>query len=155
MKPLVETNTKALSTGILLLRIMTGLILFVAGAGKVMGWYGGFGMTATLEMFKTNLQLSAFWTYISCYAEFIGGLLIIIGLLTRVAASALFINMLAATLLTGFKNFFMGGAAYPCLLMVIFLMLILSGPMEFSLDALLAKRKRTENIRLNLGTVAQ
>lgn len=151
MKPLVDTNARALSIAILLLRIMAGLILFVGGAGKVMGWFGGFGMTATLEMFKSNIHLSAFWTYVSCYAEFIGGLLIMIGLLTRVAATALFINMLVATLFTGFKNFFMGGAAYPCLLMVIFLAIIFSGPMFYSIDSLLAKRKKTERSNLNFS----
>jgi putative oxidoreductase len=141
MKLLVDTTTRALSTAILLLRIMAGLILFVGGAGKVMGWFGGFGMPATLEMFKTNLHLSASWTYLSSYTEFVGGFLIIIGFLTRFAAFALVINMLTATLLSGFKNFFMGGAAYPCLLFVIFLAIVLSGPMDYSIDALLVKRK--------------
>jgi putative oxidoreductase len=149
MKPLVETSTKAVSTAILLLRIMSGLILFVGGAGKVLGWFGGMGMNATLDIFKTNLHLSAFWIYLSCYTEFIGGLLIIIGLFTRIAAFALFINMLVATLFVGFKNFFMGGAAYPCLLMIIFLAIVLSGPMAFSIDAVLAKKKRIE--KLNSG----
>lgn len=151
MKPLIETNTRALSIGILLLRIMAGLILFVGGAGKVMGWFGGFGMTATLEMFKNNIHLSAFWTYVSCYAEFIGGFLVIVGLLTRFASAALFINMLVATLFTGFKNFFMGGAAYPCLLMVIFLVIVLSGPMTYSIDALLTKGKKAERRNLNFS----
>jgi putative oxidoreductase len=141
MKLLVDTTTRALSTAILLLRIMAGLILFVGGVGKVMGWFGGFGMPATLEMFKTNLHLSASWTYLSSYTEFVGGFLIIIGFLTRFAAFALVINMLTATLLSGFKNFFMGGAAYPCLLFVIFLAIVLSGPMDYSIDALLVKRK--------------
>jgi putative oxidoreductase len=149
MKPLVETSTKAVSTAILLLRIMSGLILFVGGAGKVLGWFGGMGMNATLDIFKTNLHLSAFWIYLSCYTEFIGGLLITIGLFTRIAAFALFINMLVATLFVGFKNFFMGGAAYPCLLMIIFLAIVLSGPMAFSIDAVLAKKKRIE--KLNSG----
>lgn len=151
MKPLIDTNNRTLSAAILLLRIMAGLILFVGGAGKVMGWFGGFGMPATLEMFKNNVHLSAFWTYLSCYTEFIGGFLIIIGLLTRFAAFALVINMLTATLLSGFKNFFMGGAAYPCLLFVIFLAIVLAGPMDYSIDALFAKRKRTAGRNLNFS----
>lgn len=151
MKLLVETNTRTLSTAILLLRIMTGLILFVAGAGKVMGWFGGFGMDTTLTIFKTNMHLSAFWTYISCYAEFIGGFLIMTGLLTRIAAAALVINMLVAVALTGFTNFFVGGAAFPFLLMVIFLVILLAGPMDYSIDALLARRKRAESPKLNFN----
>jgi len=152
MKPLIETNTRVVSITILLLRIMAGLILFIAGAGKIFGWFGGFGMNATIEIFNTNMHLSAFWVYVSSYTEFIGGFLIMTGLLTRVAATALFINMLTATLFVGFKNFFLGGAAYPFLLMVIFLAIILSGPMAYSLDALIAKRKKTESMNLNFST---
>ena len=151
MKLLVETNTRTLSIAILLLRIMAGLILIVAGAGKVMGWFGGFGMDTTLSMFKTNLHLSSFWTYVSCYAELIGGFLIMTGLLTRIAAAALVINMLVAVAFTGFTNFFMGGAAYPFLLMVIFLVLLLTGPMDYSIDALLARRKRVESPKMKFN----
>jgi putative oxidoreductase len=151
MKPLIETSTKAVSSAILLLRIMSGLILFVGGAGKVLGWFGGMGMNTTLDIFKTSMHLSTFWIYLSCYTEFIGGFPIIIGLFTRIAAFALFINMLVATLFVGFKNFFMGGAAYPCLLMVIFLVIILSGPMAFSIDAVLAKKKRIEKVNAGFG----
>jgi putative oxidoreductase len=153
MKPLVETNTKALSIAILLLRIMSGLILFVGGAGKVLGWFGGMGMSTTVNIFNTSMHLSAFWTHVSCYTEFIGGLLIIIGLFTRLAAFALFVNMLVATLFVGFKNFFLGGAAYPCLLMVIFLVIILSGPMAYSIDAVLATKKKTEKINRGFSMV--
>jgi putative oxidoreductase len=146
MKPLVETNVKTLSLAILLLRMMAGLILFVAGAGKVLGWFGGFGINTTLEMFKNGMQLSAFWTYLSCYTEFIGGLLIMIGFSTHPAAIALFAHMLVATYLAGFKNFFMGGEAYPCLLMIIFLVITLSGPMTFSIDAPLSRKQKSEKI---------
>ena len=152
MKPLIETNQRAVDVAILILRIMSGLILFVAGAGKVLGWFGGFGMTITVQFFKT-MHLSTFWTYVSSYGEFMGGFLVMIGLFTRFAAIALVINMLVATLLVGFRNFFLGGAAYPCLLVVIFLAIILTGPMAFSIDAWLAKRKRTEraNLKVNMA----
>lgn len=153
MKTLIETNTKAMNVGILFLRVMSGLIMFVAGAGKVMGWFGGFGMDATLQMFQSNMGLSAFWCYTSCYTEFIGGFLLIVGFLTRPAAIVLTINMLVATLFVGFKNFFIGGAAYPCLLMVVFLVIALSGPMGYSLDTLLLNRKRPDEARnLKLST---
>ena len=152
MKPLVETNQRALDVAILLLRLLTGLILFVAGAGKVLGWFGGFGMMSTVEIFRTNMHLSSFWAYLSSYTEFIGGFLIMIGLLTRFASIALLINMLVATLLVGFKNFFLGGAAYPCLLFVIFLVLVLTGPMAYSVDALLSNKKEKNRTNLNIST---
>jgi putative oxidoreductase len=153
MKPLTDTNTKTIAIGILLLRIMCGLILFVAGAGKVLGWFEGMGMNATIQAFKSGSHISTFWIYVSCYAEFIGGFLIIIGWLTRPAAFALFINMLVATLVVGFKNFFGGGAAYPCLLMVCFLVILLTGPMNFSIDSLIGPMKKGERNNLKYSTV--
>jgi putative oxidoreductase len=152
MKPLIETNQRAVDVAILLLRLMAGLILFVAGAGKVLGWFGGFGMTTTVELFKTNMQLSAFWAYLSSYTEFIGGFLIMIGLLTRFASIALLINMLVATLLVGFKNFFLGGAAYPCLLFVICLVFVLTGPLAYSIDAALSTKNEKHRINPNFST---
>jgi putative oxidoreductase len=152
MKPLIETNQRAVDVAILLLRFMAGLILFVAGAGKVLGWFGGFGMTTTLELFKTNMHLSAFWTYLSSYTEFIGGFLIMIGLPTRFASIALLINMLVATLLVGFKNFFLGGAAYPCLLFVICLVFVLTGPLAYSIDAVLSTKNEKHRINPNFST---
>lgn len=141
MKALVETNTRNLSIAILAIRIMTGLILFVAGAGKVMGWFDGFGMTTTLQMFKSGMNISSFWAYVSCYAEFLGGALLIIGLFTRPAALILTINMLVAVYFVGFKNFFLGGAAYPFLLMICFAAILLAGPTRYSIDYLLFSKK--------------
>src|SRR6185436_11553478 len=108
MNLLVGTNRRSIDVAILLIRWVTGVILFVAGAGKVFGWFGGFGMEATLGGFK-QMGLNAFWTYVSCYAELIGGFLFIFGFLTRPAALILFINMLVAVIFLGTKNFFMGG----------------------------------------------
>ena len=143
MKYLTATNSSAISLAVLLLRIMTGLILFVAGAGKALGWFGGFGMDTTVQMFKSNMNISAPWAYISTYTELIGGFLLLIGWLTRPAALLLTINMIVATVLVGFKNFFMGGAAYPCLLAVTSAAILLTGPMRYSLDALMAEGRRS------------
>jgi putative oxidoreductase len=123
---------------------MVGLIFFVAGAGKVLGWFGGFGMEGTVQMFKQHQNLSAPLAYLSSYTEFIGGLLLIIGLLTRPATFALFINMLVAVILIGFEKFFMGGAAYPFSLMISCFIILLTGPMAYSVDALFNK---TSNLK--------
>ena len=151
MSLLVGTNKRLLSIGILLFRCAVGLILFVAGAGKVFGWFGGMGLKATIDIFDAQMGIHPFWTYLSCYTELIGGFLLMPGLLTRPAAFALFINMLVATIFVGPKNFFMGGGAYPFSLMISSLLIVLSGPMLFSLDAVLfgAKKKEVAEKRFN------
>ena len=139
MNWLTATNPRLIGLGIFLLRVTVGTILFVAGASKALGWFGGIGMKTTLTYFKTDSNISAFWAYVSTYAEFIGGLMLIVGLFTRLSAFALTINMLVAVIVVGTKNFFMGGGAYPFTLMIACLLILLSGPMQISIDNLLAR----------------
>jgi putative oxidoreductase len=134
MKLLMCTNAALLNTSLLLLRLAVGIILFVAGAGKAMGWFGGQGIDATIDIFVSQMSIHPVLAYLSCYTEFIGGFLLIVGLLTRPAAFAITINMLVATVVT-LPNGFMTGASYPFSMMVSSLVILLAGPMSYSLDA--------------------
>ena len=140
------TNPRLTGIGVFLLRATVGTILFVAGAGKALGWFGGIGMKTTLKYFKDESGISAFWAYVSTYAELIGGLLLIVGLFTRLSAFALTINMLVAVIIVGTKNFFIGGGAYPFTLMIGCLLILLSGPMQISIDNLLSRNRNLKVI---------
>ena len=72
------------------LRIGTGLLFMQHGGQKLFGWFGGLGGTpgATAELFS-QMGLAG-------VLEFFGGLLIVIGLLTRPVAVILAIEMIAA-----------------------------------------------------------
>lgn len=141
MKLLTETNTALLNVSLLLLRFTVGIILFLAGAGKVLGWFGGMGIEATLDIFVSQMGIHPILAYLSCYTEFVGGFLLIVGLLTRPAAFAIMINMLVAGIVT-LPNGFMAGASYPFSMMVSSIVILLAGPMAYSLDAwLLGGRK--------------
>lgn len=134
---LIGTNGKLLNLSLLLLRLAAGVILFVVGAGKVMGWFGGAGMEATVQGFSER-GFAPFLTYLSCYTEFIGGLLLGLGLFTRPAAFAVAINMLVATIVSLPNGFFFGRAAYPFALFIISLVVLLAGPMAYSMDSALS-----------------
>ncbi|MCG6962769.1 MAG: DoxX family protein [Acidobacteria bacterium] len=121
---------------LLLLRCTVGVILFVIGAGKVLGWFGGHGMAATVQGFA-QMGIAAPLVYLSALTEFIGGLLLLIGLLTRPAAVAVTINMLVATIVMWPKGFFYGGAGYPFALLMCSIVILLAGPMAWSLDGIL------------------
>lgn len=129
-----DTNSSFISMGILFLRLTIGILLFIAGSGKAMGWFGGYGMDATLQGYG-KMGFSALLAYLSMYTEFLGGLLLIVGFLTRFAAFAIMINMLVATIVT-LPNGFMGptGAQTPFLFLVIDVVILLTGPMTHSLD---------------------
>lgn len=143
-KIFINTNPSLLNISILLLRCVAGVILFVAGSGKVLGWFGGMGLEKTIHIFVSNTGLVPALVYLSCFTEFIGGALLIIGLLTRPAAFAVTINMLVATSFMWSKGFFSGGAAYPFVIMIIALVILLAGPMDYSLDKFIFKSVNTK-----------
>jgi len=141
LKIFKDTNPTLVSIGLLLLRCTLGILLFIAGSGKLFGWFSGYGMKATIEGFG-KIGISMPLIYLSTYTELIGGLLITIGLLTRPAAFAVMINMLVATLVT-LPNGFMGptGAQTPFIFLIIDIVILLCGPMTFSMDALFFKKR--------------
>ncbi len=122
---------------LLLLRLISGLILYVAGAGKVFGWYGGYGLKKTIEAFGNMMHINAFWAYVSSYTELIGGFLLIIGLFSRPVAFFVAINMFVATYYVGWKNFFTGQGDFPFTLFICAFAILLCGPGSYSFDRLL------------------
>jgi putative oxidoreductase len=140
IKLLTKNNSTLLSTCLLLLRITVGVILFIVGSGKVLGWFDGFGMETTIKFFVTKPGFTPLLAYMSSYTEFIGGFLLIVGLLTRPAAFAVMINMTVAGIVSIPKGFVVG-AAYPFSLMVSAIIILLAGPMSFSLDSFIFRDK--------------
>ncbi len=135
---LLATDGRLLNVCLLLLRCTAGVILFVVGAGKALGWFGGRGMETTLQNFAER-GFAPFLVYLSCYTEFIGGLLLAIGLFARPAALAIAINMLVATIVSMPSGFFFGRAAYPFTIMVIAIVVLLAGPMAYSIDSMMSR----------------
>ena len=76
--------------GLLVLRVVLGVIMTVHGKQKVFG-----GMAKHIA-FVHSLGMPGSLAYFSAGAEFIGGLLLIIGLLTRLASLLVLINLLVA-----------------------------------------------------------
>jgi putative oxidoreductase len=148
MKLLTETNTALLNISLLTLRLTVGIILFLAGAGKVLGWFGGMGIEATLDIFVSQMGIHPVLAYLSSYTELIGGFLLIVGLLTRPAAFAIMINMLVAAVVT-LPNGFLKGASYPFSMMVSSIVILLAGPMAYSLDAWLLSGRNGHYLKIS------
>jgi putative oxidoreductase len=91
---------------LLVLRAVLGLVMAAYGWEKVNG-----GM-AQFKGFLVTIGIPGWMGYVSAYAELIGGILLIVGLLTRFAASAIFINMMVAVVKVTFKNGLVGAQGY-------------------------------------------
>ncbi|HEY1268130.1 MAG TPA: DoxX family protein [Candidatus Binatia bacterium] len=88
-----------------ILRVVLGIIFFAHGAQKVLGWFGGHGLKATVGS-MTSMGLPAPIAYMVCFFEFLGGLGLIVGLLTRLDALAISIVMVGAIATVHAKNGF-------------------------------------------------
>jgi putative oxidoreductase len=79
-----------------LVRLALGVTFFMHGAQKMLGWFGGYGFHATMGTFTHYLGIPAPLAFLAICAEFFGGLGLLVGLLSRVAALGIMVNMLVA-----------------------------------------------------------
>ena len=104
-KALFRTTNDA---GVTLIRLALGLVFFPHGAQKALGWFGGYGWSGTMGFLTQQLHIPAFFAVLAILAEFLGSLGLITGLLGRVAAFGIMVNMIVAiTLIHSKVGFFM------------------------------------------------
>ena len=115
---------------LLVLRAVLGLVMAAHGWLKVDG-----GM-AEFKGLLVSVGIPGWMGYISAYAELVGGILLIAGLLTRFAALATFIDMMVAVVKVHWKNGLLGAAGYqfPLALAAMAFALIFFGGGSISLD---------------------
>lgn len=133
-----------------LLRLVMGLIFFAHGAQKALGWFGGYGFSGTMGFFTQMMHIPAPFAFLAICAEFLGGLGLIFGALSRIAAFGIAVNMVVAVLLVHSQfGFFMNwtgqqkgeGFEYHLLALVIAIVLIVRGGGAFSVDQALSSRQ--------------
>jgi putative oxidoreductase len=93
IRKLIATDNDFATT---ILRLALGVIFFAHGAQKALGWFGGYGFIGTMGFFTGVMHIPAVFAFLAIAAEFLGGLGLIFGLLTRVAAFGVFCNMMVA-----------------------------------------------------------
>ena len=134
-------NAATLSSGLLIARLVFGLVMSAHGAQKLFGWFGGYSLTATGGMFEQlGFRPGRVFAAIASVTEVVGGLLIAFGLLGPVGpALVLSVMIVAAVTVHWGKGLFAGtnGIEVPLLYATFAVMLALTGPGLFSLDALL------------------
>jgi putative oxidoreductase len=137
----------------LVLRLGLGLVMFPHGAQKVLGWFGGHGFSATMEMFTGMMHVPVVFALLAVLAESAGSIGLITGCLTRVAAFGILCNMMVAIFMVHLPNgFFMNwtgkqageGFEYHILAIAIAIVLILVGGGKWSVDRAIASRIRGE-----------
>ncbi|UXI03451.1 DoxX family protein [Photobacterium sp. TY1-4] len=91
--------------GALSLRIPAGIIFMAHGSQKLFGWFGGYGLEGTGQwMASIGLEPGVLMALMAGSAEFFGGLLLVLGLLTRPTALILAVTMVVAIVSVHLEN---------------------------------------------------
>ncbi len=131
-----------------ILRLAAGIMIFPHGLQKTFGWFGGAGFPAQMAGFE-RMHVPAVFGLLAIAAEFLGGLGLILGALTRVAAFGLAADMIVGVYLLHWRNgFFMNwsghqkgeGFEFHILAVSIALVLMVRGGGAASVDRALARR---------------
>ena len=130
-----------------ILRLVLGVVFFAHGAQKMLGWFGGYGFSGTMGFFTGAMHIPAPLAFLAIAAEFFGGLGLILGFLTRIAAFGIAANMVVAIgMVHGAFGLFMNwtgaqkgeGFEYHLLVLAITAFLIIRGAGAYSLDRAIA-----------------
>jgi putative oxidoreductase len=133
-----------------IIRIASGIVFFAHGAQKLLGWFHGAGFAATMRGFTNGYHIPAPIALLPIIAEFFGGLGLIIGFLTRIAAFGLICDMVVAVWLVHWQNgFFMNwggrqkgeGIEFHIIAIAALIYPMIRGGGSLSVDGLLSKRR--------------
>ena len=127
-----------MAAGLLLIRLVIGLLFMAHGLQKLLGWFGGSGLTGTASMFdRAGLGPGRITAPLGGAAEFGGGLSLVLGLLTPLGAIAVMVMMAGAVVAVHGSNGLWntnGGFEFNLVLASAAFALTLTGPGRWSLD---------------------
>ncbi|WP_274653051.1 DoxX family protein [Paenibacillus humicola] len=126
-----------LSIGLLIIRVILGILFIGHGAQKLFGWFGGYGLKGTGGWFDSiNVKPGVMAAFVVGLFEMAGGLLFLLGLWMPVAAALIVILMLGAIVKVHGKNGFWvtsNGIEYNLVLIAISLALAFIGAGEYAI----------------------
>lgn len=140
--------TDPVDAGALAARVFLGLVILPHGLQKLLGMFGGYGFSASVEFFS-SLGIPFVSGALIVLGESFGAVFLIAGFLTRISAAAIGIIMLGAIMTVhGQHGFFMNwfgnqageGYEYHLLALGLSAALVINGGGRFSVDSLLAGR---------------
>lgn len=125
------------------LRLALGIMILPHGLQKTVGWFGGYGFTGSMGFLTGTVGAPWIFALLAILAESVGGLMLITGLGTRVAAIGVGGVMLVAASQHWANGFFMNwfgnqkgeGIEFHLLALGIVVALIITGGGRYSVDS--------------------
>lgn len=147
MKSIFSTSNDLTLT---LMRLVLGIVFFIHGSQLVLGWFGGHTYAGSMQFFTQYMHIPAPFAALAIAAEFFGGIGLIVGLLTRVAAFGIAVTMLVAIFKVHiYVGFFMNwsgaqhgeGYEYHLLAIALCVLLMVKGAGALSIDRALTRKQ--------------
>jgi len=118
--------------GLLIVRLVVGLLFAAHGCQKLFGWFGGYGLKGTGGWFESiGMKPGVTMALLAGLAELVGGALLATGVLLPLGALGIILSMLIAIIKVHGKNGLWatsGGFEYNLVLIAVALGLWLTGP---------------------------
>jgi putative oxidoreductase len=128
-------SLRAVSYGLLLLRLFVGLAFVGHGTQKLFGWFGGYGPQGTGGFFASKgYRAGVAMAVAAGLCEAGGGAMLALGLLTPFACALIATVMINAIGSVTFKRGFMLGSELELAYLTVAVSLAAIGPGRFSLD---------------------
>ena len=131
-------------------RLVLGIVFFMHGAQLTLGWFGGQTFFHSMHGFAQGMHIPDFLAALAILAQFLGGIGLIVGFLSRIAVFGIAVDMLVAIFTVHIHvGFFMNwsghqkgeGYEYHLLVLALCLLFMVKGSGALSLDRLLTKKK--------------
>jgi len=126
--------------GLLIVRLVFGLVMAAHGAQKLFGWFGGHGLAATAGFFDAvGFRPGRLMAFAAAFGEFASGLLVALGLLGPIGPALMLSVMIVASSMHWSKGLFVtsGGIEVPLLYAAVAAVLAFTGFGTLSLDSAL------------------
>jgi putative oxidoreductase len=130
-----------MNAGILVVRIVFGVLFAVHGSQKLFGAFGGYGLSGTGQFLESlGFRPGRVFALADGLAEFFGGVLLAAGFLVPIASAAILSGMVVAIVTVHWRNGALAltnGVELPLLYVAAALLVAMSGPGKYSLDAVM------------------
>ncbi len=119
-----------------ILRLLLGGTFILHGSQKVLGLFGGPGLAGFASFVSQNMGLPLFLGYLAAFCEFLGGWLVLLGVITELGALLIIPVMLTAIFKVHWSHGYFtqnNGFEYPLNLLLVALALLVGGPGKLAL----------------------